>query len=103
MTNYIRAKIKDRDQFRKVFPLPVDGEDAPEVGRFILSILGQTIKVQKRISPRGTFYYVSDIDTRFVIIPNWIEYFDTDKLVLTDTCVEQLILDDGTMVIMGQY
>lgn len=102
MTNYIRAKIKDRDQFKRVFPLPVDGEDVPEVGRFILSILGQTIKVQKRISPKGIFYYVSDIDTRFVIIPNWIEYFDTDKLVLTDTCADLLILEDGTVVIIGR-
>ena len=72
------------------------------MGKFILSILGQTIKVQKRISPKGTFYYVSDIDSRFVIIPNWIEYFDTEKLVLTDSCVEQLILEDGTVVIMGR-
>ena len=103
MTDYIRAKIKDRDQFKQVFPLPVDGqEDIPEVGRFILSILGQTIKVQKRKSPKGTFYYVSDIDSRFVIIPNWIEYFDTHKLVLTDSCVESLILEDGTVVIMGR-
>jgi len=100
MTNYIRAKIKDRDQFNKVFPLPVDGDN--NLARFILSILGQTIKVEKRISPIGTFYYVSDIDTQFVIMPNWIEYFDTYNLILTDTCANPLILEDGTVVIMGR-
>jgi hypothetical protein len=102
MTNYIKAKIKDRDQFRQVFPLPVDGTDTPEVAKFILSILGQTIYVRKLRSPRGTFYYVTDIDTRFVIMPSWIEYFDTQKLVLADTCVVPLILDDGTVVVMGR-
>ena len=34
-------------------PLPVDGDT--NLARFILSILGQMIKVQKRISPKGTF------------------------------------------------
>lgn len=35
-------------------------------------------------------------------MPNWIEYFDTDELVLTDTCLDLLILEDGTVVIMGR-
>ncbi len=99
MTNYIRAKIKDRDQFRQVFPLPVDGTGTPDIAKFILSILGQTIYVRKLRSPRGTFYYVSDIDTRFVIMPSWIEYFDTHKLVHADTCVVPLILEDGTVIL----
>ena len=48
MPDYIRAKIKDRDQYKRVFLLPVDDqEDMPEVGRFILSIIGQTIQVRK--------------------------------------------------------
>lgn len=101
MTKYIRAKIKDRDQFKRVFPLPVEGEDIPEVSKFILSIIGKTIKVQKRKSPKGTFYYISDIDTRFIIMPSWIEYFDTDKLALTDIFAYPLILEGGTMVIIG--
>lgn len=100
MTNYIRAKIKDREQFKQVFPLPVDGDN--NLARFILSILGQTIKVQKHISPRGTFYYISEIDNRFVIIPNWIEYFDTDKLVLTNTSIVPLILEDGMVIVLGR-
>ena len=75
MTNYIKAKIKDRDQFKRVFPLPEDGTNTPDVAKFILSILGQTIYVKKLTSQRGTFYYVSDIDTRFIIMPNWVEYF----------------------------
>ena len=103
MTNYIKAKIKDRDQFKQVFPLPLDDEDVPEVGKFILSIIGQTIPVRKLKSPKGRFYYVSDIDSRWVIMPNWIEYLDTDKLVLTDSSVVPLVLEDGTVVIMGLY
>ena len=102
MTNHIRAKIKDRDQFRQVFPLPVDGTDTPDIANFILSILGRTVYVRKLRSPKGTFYYVSDIDTRFVIMPSWIEYFDTQKLVLADTCVVPLILEDGTVLVLGR-
>ncbi|NNK84930.1 MAG: hypothetical protein HKO91_05195 [Desulfobacterales bacterium] len=34
---------------------------------------------------------LSDIDTPYVIMPRWIEYFDTQKLVLADTFVEPLI------------
>jgi hypothetical protein len=101
MTRYIRAKIKDRDQFKQVFPLPVDDEDAPEVGKFILSIIGQTIPVEKLRSNTGSFYYVSDRDPMFIIMPSWIDYFDTDKPVLPDSCVESLITEDGTVVIMG--
>jgi hypothetical protein len=101
MSRYLRAKIKDRDQFKQVFPLPKDSADAPEVGKFILSIIGQTISVEKLRSKTGSFYYTSDLDSRWVIMPSWIEYFDTHKLVLTDSCVEQLILDDGTVVIIG--
>ncbi len=96
MIDYIRAKIKDRDQFKQVFPLPVDGTDTPDIAKFILSIIGQTIQVKKLRSHTGSFYYVSDIDTRYVIMPSWIEYFDTD------TCVDLFMLEDGTVVIMGR-
>jgi hypothetical protein len=102
MTNYIRAKIKDRDQFRQVFPLPVDSTDTPDIAKFILSILGQTIYIRKLRSHTGSFYYVTDIDTRFVIMPSWIEYFDTQKLVLADTSVVPLILEDGTVIVLGR-
>jgi len=101
MTEYIRARIKDRDQFKQIFPLPVDNEDTPEVAKFILSIIGQTIHVRKLCSNSGSFYYVSDLDTRYVIKPNWIDYFDTHNLVLPNTCFVTLILDDGTVVIIG--
>ena len=102
MSQYIRAKIKDHDQFRQVFPLPRDGEDVPEVGKFILSIIGKTIRVSKMKSHTGSFYYVSDIDSRWVIMPNWIQYFNTEKLVLSDSCEQPLMLEDGTVVIMGR-
>lgn len=102
MTNYIRAKIKDRDQFQLVFPLPVDGANTPDIAKFILSILGQTIYVKKLRSHTGSFYFVSDIDTRYVIMPSWIEYLDTQKLVLSDTCVEPLIIEDGTVIVLGR-
>ena len=92
MTNYIRAKIKDRNQFKQVFPLPNDSTDAPEVAKFILSIIGQTINVQKLRSRTGSFYYVSDLDSRWVIMPSWIQYFDTNELVLSDSCEQTLVL-----------
>ena len=96
MPDYISVKIKD-NQFKQVFPLPVDGqEDVPDVAKFILSIIGQTMQVQKMTSGTGSFYYVSDIDQRWVIIPNWIESFDTD------TCVDLFMLEDGMVVIMGR-
>jgi hypothetical protein len=103
MTSYIRAKIKDRDQFKQVFPLPKGSTNTPDIAKFILSILGQTIKVQKRISPKGTFYYVSDIDSRFVIIPNWIEYFDTVELLPVDVdgYGQVVVLENGVAVISG--
>jgi len=56
MTEYIRAKIKDRDQFRQVFPLPRDSPDAPEVAKFILPIISETIGVKKMRSQTGSFY-----------------------------------------------
>jgi len=92
MSQYIKAKIKDRDQFKQVFPLPVDGEDAPEVAKFILSIIGKTICVRKLRSNTGSFYYVSDIDP-LGDHASWIDYFDTDKPALSHSCIEPLILE----------
>ncbi len=95
MTEYVRVKIKDSAQFKQVFPLPVDGTDTPDIAKFILSILGQTVYVMKLRSPRGAFYYVSDIDTRFVIMPSWIEYFDTHKPVLTNASFDSPVKVDA--------
>jgi len=97
MTKYLKAKIKDRDKFRKVFPLPRDSPDAPEVAKFILSIIGRTIPVRKLRSNTGSFYYVSDRDSRFVIMPSWIEYVDTMELVP----VEVHVHEDGVVVVSG--
>jgi hypothetical protein len=106
MSQDIKAKIKDRDQFRQVYSIPVDGEDVPGVGKFILSIIGQTIPVRKLRSRTGSFYYISDLDSRWVIMPNWIASFDTDSLLPThttsDSSVVPLVLEDGTVVIMGR-
>ena len=102
MTEYIRVKIKDRDRFKQVFPLPVEGvDDDSDLANFILSILGRTIRVSKMRSQTGSFYYVSDIDPRWVIIPNWIQYFDTEDLVLSDSHEQPLVLEDGTVVVTG--
>ena len=90
MTGYIKAKIKDRAQFQQVFPVPDDSTDASDIAKFIRSILGKTIRVRKIRSQTGSFYYVSDIDNRYVIMPSWVQYFDTHKLVLPDCCVELL-------------
>jgi hypothetical protein len=79
------------------------GEDPiAEMVKFILSIIGQTISVEKLRSNTRSFYYISDLDARWVIMPSWIEYIDTDKLVLTDSCIAPLILDDGTVIVLGK-
>ena len=105
MTDFIRAKIKDRAQFQQVFPLPVDGTNTPDIAKFILSIIGMTIHVRKMRSNTGSFYYVSEIDSRFVIMPSWIEYFDTVELVPTHyafgSCVEPLVLENGSVIVTG--
>ena len=102
MTDYIRVKIKDRDQFKRVFPLPADGqEDVPDVAKFILSIIGQTIQVKKLRSSTGSFYYVSDIDHRWVIMPNWIDWFETGEMIpnhLYDAPGNTVLIDDIVVV-----
>jgi hypothetical protein len=106
MTEYLQAKIKDRDHFKQVFPIPMDHDQCPAVGKFIMSIIGQTIRVRKLKSHRGTFYYVSDIDPRWVILPSWIQYFDTENLVpicsANEDCIGFVVYWDGTVVVLGR-
>ena len=104
MHNFVLAKIKDPDQFKQVFPLPFDGDN--KLARFIRSILGQTVRVRKAKSQHGGFHYLSDIDPRWVIMPSWIEYFDTDDLVPTCSANEDsiglVVYWDGTVVVLGR-
>jgi hypothetical protein len=101
MPQHLKAKIKDRDQFRQVFPLPVNCR--PNLSQFINSIIGQTIPVRKVRSMTGSFCYVSEIDPRWVIMPNWIEYFDTEELVTTsEGCIGLVVYWDGTVIVLGR-
>ena len=101
MPHYLLAKIKDPDQFQQVFPIPVDCR--PNLSKFINSIIGQTIPVHKARSLMGSFCYVSDIYPGRIIMPNWIEYFDTEELVpASEGCIGLIVYGDGTVVVLGR-
>ena len=104
MPQYLLAKIKDRDQFQQVFPLPIDGDN--NLARFIRSILGQTVRVRKAKGQHGRFHYISDINPRWVIMPSWIEYFDTGELVPAcseqEDCIGLVVYWDGTVMVLGR-
>jgi len=104
MSSYLLAKIKGPDQFKQVFPLPIDGDN--NLARFIQSILGRTVRVRKAKGQCGRFHYISDIDPRWVIMPSWIEYFDTEELVSTcsgqEDCIGLVVYWDGTVVVLGR-
>lgn len=104
MHNYVLAKIKDQDLFELVFPLPFDGNNSLAI--FIRSILGQTISVRKLKGHReSSFYFISDIDPRWVIMPSWIDYFDTDELVPACSTDEEsiglVVYWDGSVIVLG--
>lgn len=83
---YINVRIKDQDRFKQVFPLNFENNKMPGVGRFILSILGKSIWVRKIRNNPGSFCYVSLDDDRYVIMPNWIEHFETGDMIPVDDC-----------------
>ncbi len=105
MQQYVLAKIKDPDQFKQVFPLPFSGNN--KLAIFIRSILGHTISVRKLKGHRErSFHYISDIDPRWVIMPSWIEYFDTEDLVpacsVSEDCIGLVVYWDGIVVVLGR-
>ena len=104
MPHYLKAKIKDRDQFKHVFPLPIDGDN--NFAKFIRSILGRTVRVRKFESQNGRFHFLSNVDPRFVIMPNWIEYFDSEELVpagsAEEACIGLVVYWDGTVIVLGR-
>jgi hypothetical protein len=98
---YIQARIKDTEQFRQVFPLPVSSDVLPAVGQFILSIIGQDVWVRPKSHFDGSFCYETLEDDRFIIMPNWIDYFHTDHLLQTKKRVDcQVLIVDGTFFIL---
>ncbi len=103
MHHYVLAKIKNQDRFKQVFPLPFNGDN--NLARFIRSILGQNVRVRKAKGQVGRFHYVSDLNPRWIIMPSWIEYFDTEELV--PACSDQensiglVVYRDGTVVVLG--
>ena len=98
---HFKVRIKNREQFRKVFPMPVDNDETPAIFRFILSIMGKSILVRRVSNLPGSFCYVPVDDDRFIIMPNWIEYFETDEMIpvsdgfgLNEPRGDGLVLDD---------
>ena len=84
MTNrdrHFKVRIKDREQFKAVFPLSFENNEMPDIGRFILSILGESIWVRKVSNHPNSFCYVPVEDDRYIIMPNWIDWYETEEMV----------------------
>ncbi len=90
MTRYIKAKIKSQEQIEKVYPeaaywgkppaesIWLNFRPADEV---ILPYLGTTVWVRKkRIDLFDFLYEIKDSDG-LVLMPNWIECFESEGLV----------------------
>ena len=98
---YFRVRIKDREEFKKVFPLPIDNKETPAIAGFILSIIGKSIRVRRISNSPDSFCYLPVDDDRFIIMPNWIEYFETDGMIpvsnrfgIIERRGDGLVLDD---------
>ena len=69
----LKVRIRNREPFKKVFPLPIDNNETPAIVRFILSIIGKSLWVRRVSNFPDAFCYVPVDDGRFIIMPNWIE------------------------------
>ena len=78
---HFKVRIKDREQFKKAFPIPIENDETPAIFRFILSIMGKSILVRRVSNFPDSFCYVPVDDDSFIIMPNWIEYYETDEMI----------------------
>ena len=98
---FIQARIKGAERFQQVFPLPVDSDTLPAVGQFILSIIGQDVWVRPKRHFDGSFCYENLEDGRFIIMPNWIDFFHTDQLLQTNKKADcQALIVEGNVVVV---
>jgi hypothetical protein len=85
---YIKAKIKTQRQIQKVYPpaedwgKPLDSQRLfPSADEVVLPYLGKTVWLRKKRHDSCRFYYeIKDTDG-FIVILDWIDYFDSEDLV----------------------
>ena len=87
-TRYIRARIKTHKELVKVYPeakcwgKPISMDHLfPSADEVILPYLGKTVWLRKKRHDSDRFYYeIKDTDG-FIVLPDWIDYFDSAELV----------------------
>ncbi len=87
-SRYIRARIKTHKQLVKVYPeakhwgKPISIDHLfPSADEVIIPYLGKTIWLKKKRHDQCRFYYeIKDTDG-FIVMPDWIDYFDSENLV----------------------
>ena len=87
-TRYIRARIKTYEQLVKVYPeakhwgKPISIDHLfPSADEVKIPYLGKTVWLKKKRHDSFRFYYEIKDSGGLVVLPNWIEYFDSEDLV----------------------
>ena len=85
---YIKARIKTYKQLLKVYPeaklwgKPISMDHLfPSADEVILPYLGKTVLVRKRRRDLCEFYYEIKESDGLIVMPEWIDYFDSENLV----------------------
>ena len=111
-TGYVRARIKTYEQLVKVYrearhrgkPISLDHLflSADEI---IIPYLGKTVWVKKIQVDLCSFYYEIQDSEGLIVMPDWIDYFDTAELVppseWTDPYEDRAIFPDDLIIITG--
>ena len=85
---YIKAKIKTQKHIQLVHPdakywgnPPKDQIWFPLADEIILPYLGKSVWLRKKRSDLFNFYYEIKDSDGLIVMPNWIQYFESDYLV----------------------
>ena len=79
---YIRAKIKTQAQIAELYPEAILWGTGIRHSpcEIVLSYLGKTVWLKKARHGFKSFYY-EIIGNEVIVIPDWIDYFDSDELL----------------------
>jgi hypothetical protein len=87
-TRYIRARIKTHEQLVKVYPeakcwgKPISKDHWPiSADEVIIPYLGKTVWLTKKRDDLFNFYFEIKDSGGLIVLPKWIEYFDSENLV----------------------
>ena len=85
---YIKARIKTQEQIQKVYPDAKYWGNPPEnriwfplADEVILPYLGKTVWIGKKRCDLFRFYYEIKESDGLVVMPDWIDYFESEDLV----------------------